>query len=213
MKNSKIKEIDPHFSESSYLVNREKFKDFDPIKMMENSGCHYDSKTGIFEMPVLGEIYYAKYPEGNVKNAEGKDFDNYSVKIIILRYLMNAKASQGTTEMISYKEFPDGPLYYPNFYKRCIQVFGNIGNEMPKEMQLYMEKIKGEALGKGDMSWSFTFMPGVEMGCILWLGDDEFEPEGQILFDKRLIGVFNIKDLAILGDVFILSMKSFTFSL
>lgn len=213
MKSSKIQEIDPHFSESSYIVNREKLKDFDPLVMREKSRCHYDRESKNFRVVVLGEEYRVQYPEGYVLKANGEDFDNYSVKIIILRYLMNAKGTRETPEMISYKEFPDGSLYYPNFYKRCIKVFANIGNEMPEEMKKYMEAIKAQPLGKGDLSWTFTFIPGVDMGCILWLGDDEFEPEGQILFDKSLIGVFNIKDLAILGDVFMISLKSFTFSL
>ena len=56
-------------------------------------------------------------------------------------------------------------------------------------------------------------MPGLEVECILWFGDDEFEAEGQILFDAKLKDVLNIKDLAILGDVFIISLKTFTFSI
>ena len=43
--------------------------------------------------------------------------------------------------------------------------------------------------------------------------DDEFEAEAQILFDKKLTDVFNIKDLAILGDVLMIALKTFTFSL
>jgi hypothetical protein len=53
-------------------------------------------------------------------------------------------------------------------------------------------------------------MPGVEVAFILWYGDDEFEPEGQILFDQNLMDIFTIKDLAVLGDVLMLKMKTFT---
>ena len=213
MKQSKIKEIDPHFSENSYLVNRDLLKNFDPVIMSEKSQCRYDQAQGIFEIEVLGEHYQVHYPSGDVFNCEGKEFDNYSVKIIILRYLMNAESKANDTELISYKEFPDGALYYPNFYKRCIQVFAAIGNEMPEALKQYMETVKAVSLEKGDLSWQFSVMPGVRVACIFWFGDDEFEPEAQILFDKKLTKVFNIKDLAILGDVFIISLKTFAFSL
>ena len=87
-------------------------------------------------------------------------------------------------------------MYYPNFYKRCIQVFAAIGNEMPDALKRYMETVKAVSLEKGDLSWQFSVMPGVRVACIFWFGDDEFEPEAQILFDKNLTKVFNIKDLA-----------------
>ncbi|KNZ42394.1 hypothetical protein AKG39_07005 [Acetobacterium bakii] len=208
-----MQEIDPHFSESSYIVSRDLVKNHDPLVMSQNSQCSYDAAQGMFSVPVLGEGYSVHYPSGEVLNSKGEDFDNYSVKIIVLRYLMNAKAGINSGEMVSFKEFPDGALYYPNFYKRCLQVFANIGNEMPEALKKYMDAINASPMGKGDLSWQFTFMPGVKIACILWFGDDEFEAEGQILFDKSLTKVFNIKDLAILGDVFMISLKTFTFSL
>lgn len=213
MKQSKILDIDPHFSESSYFLNCALFKSFDPDKMSENAQCSYHSKNGKFEIAVLGDRYYVYYPSGEVFNARGEAFANYSVKIMILRYLMNAKGNKNAEEMISFKEFPDGPLYYSNFYKRCIQVFANIGNEMPEALKSYMEAINGVPMGKGDLSWQFTVMPGVEIAWIVWFGDDEFEADAQILFDKKLTNTFNIKDLAILGDVLIISLKTFTLSL
>lgn len=213
MRESKIQEIDPHFSESSYIVSRDLVKNHDPLVMSRNSQCPYDAEKKTFYVQVLGENYTVGYPGGEVLNSAFENFDNYSVKIIILRYLMNAKENITSEKMISFKEFPDGHLYYQNFYKRCIQVFANIGNEMPEDLKGYMDFIHGVPLGKGDLSWHFTVMPGLEVECILWFGDDEFEAEGQILFDAKLKEVLNIKDLAILGDVFIISLKTFAFSL
>ena len=213
MKQSKILDIDPHFSESSYVVNRDLFKNYDPFEMSQRSFCRYDSKNGRFEVTVLGESYYVDYPSGQVANTQGQEFDNYSVKIFILRYLMNANGKDNTNQWIGFKEFPDGPLYYSNFHKRCIQVFAQIGNEMPEHLKNYMNMLKAETYGKGDLSWRFTVTTGVDIIWILWFGDDEFEAEAQILFDKKLTDVFNIKDLAILGDVLMISLKTFTLSL
>lgn len=213
MKQSKILDIDPHFSESSYVVNRDLFKNYDPFEMSQRSFCRYDSKNGRFEVTVLGESYYVDYPSGQVANAQGQEFDNYSVKIFILRYLMKANGKDNTDQWISFKEFPDGPLYYSNFHKRCIQVFAQIGNEMPEHLKQYMSLQKAIPEGKGDLSWRLTVTSGVDIVWILWFGDDEFEAEAQILFDKKLTDIFNIKDLAILGDVLMISLKTFTLSL
>ncbi len=213
MKQSKIPNIDPHFSESSYVVNREQFKNYDPVEMSKNAHCSYDPQSGKFEVMVLNEIYFVDYPSGIVLDAKGEEFDNYSVKIFILRYLMHAKAQASTEEWISFKEFPDGPLYYSNFHARCLQVFAQIGNQKPEALKDYMTALHAQALKKGDLAWRFTVTPGLELIWILWFSDDEFEAEGQILFDKKTTNVFNIKDLAILGDVLMISLKTFTVSL
>jgi len=213
MKQSKILNIDPHFSESSYIINRDLFKNFDPVAMSQKSLCPFDPKNGRFEIMVLGESYFVLHPSGLVLNAREEEFDNYSVKIFILRYLMNANGKEATNEWISFKEFSDGPIYYSNFHKRCIQVFAQIGNERPEQLKHYMSLQKAKTYGKGDLSWQFTVTPGVDLIWILWFGDDEFEAEAQILFDKKLTDVFNIKDLAILGDVLMISLKTFTLSL
>lgn len=213
MRQSKLMDIDPHFSESSYVINRDLFKNHDPGEMSRNTSCPYDPKNGRFEIMVLGETYFVEHPSGVVLNAYGEEFDNYSIKIFILRYLMNANGKEATNEWISFKEFPDGPLYYSNFHKRCIQVFAQIGNEMPEQLKKYMNGLQALPYNKGDLSWQFKVTPGVDIVWILWFGDDEFEAEAQILFDKKLTDVFNIKDLAILGDVLMISLKTFTFSL
>lgn len=205
--------MDPHFSESSYIVNRDLFKNYDPVDMSEKSKSSFDPKSGRFEIAVLGETYFIDYPSGIVLNAQSEEFDNYSIKIFILRYLMNADGKENTNQWISFKEFPDGPIYYANFHKRCLQVFAQIGNQNPESLKDYMKVLNGVSFDKGDLSWQFTVMPGVDIVWILWFGDDEFEAESQILFDKKLTNVFNIKDLAILGDVLMISLKTFTFSL
>ncbi|MEF9918614.1 MAG: DUF3786 domain-containing protein [Eubacterium sp.] len=204
-----IKEIDPHFTEKSYCVNKEKFKNFDPMKRSKATGIKYNTEKELFVITVLGEKYCVFWPSGEITLMDGGQVTSYSVKIIIMRYMMCAQGKEPTGELIGYKEFPDGNLYYSNFYSRCIQIFAALFNEKGNELTEYMQQINGRIMNKGDISFTFTFMKGVEIGCILWYGDDEFEPEGQILFDKSLIDVLNIKDLAILGDVFIQSLKSF----
>ncbi|WKY43827.1 DUF3786 domain-containing protein [Eubacteriaceae bacterium ES2] len=206
----KIPDIDPHFSEKGYDVNRAMFKDFDPCIMAEKSGFAYDQDKQSFCIEVLGEKYSVKFPGGEVVFADGQAVSNYSVKMIILRYLMNANGSLPTGSFKSYKEFPDGPLYYANFYTRSIKIFALIGSEYPQALNDFITEMSASQLDKGDIAFSLSVMPGVEVAFILWYGDDEFEAEGQILFDQNLMDIFTIKDLAVLGDVLMLKMKTFT---
>ncbi|MGD9474916.1 MAG: DUF3786 domain-containing protein [Eubacteriaceae bacterium] len=206
----KIPDIDPHFSEKGYDVNRAIFRDYDPRLMAQKSGLSYDQDEQSFMVEVLGEKYLVKYPDGQVVFTDGQAVSNYSVKMIILRYLMNATGSSPTGQFKSYKEFPDGPLYYANFYARSIKIFALIGSEYPQALNDFISETKASQLDKGDLAFSLSVMPGVEVAFILWYGDDEFEAEGQILFDQNLMDIFTIKDLAVLGDVLMLKMKTFT---
>ncbi|WKY47222.1 DUF3786 domain-containing protein [Eubacteriaceae bacterium ES3] len=206
----KIPDIDPHFSEQGYEVNQAVFKNYAPHIMANNSGIAYDPENQCFTIEVLGERYQVKYPEGQIVFEDGSEVLNYSVKMIILRYLMNANGTGPTGNFKSYKEFPDGPLYYANFYARSIKIFALIGSEYPQALDSFINEMETQSMDKGDISFSLKVMPGVEMAFILWYGDDEFEAEGQILFDSNLIEIFTIKDLAVLGDVLMLKMKTFT---
>ncbi|MDK2905339.1 MAG: hypothetical protein PWR12_1415 [Eubacteriaceae bacterium] len=206
----KIPDIDPHFSEKGYEVNRAIFKDYDPRLMAEKSGLVFDQDRQCFIIEVLGDKYSVNYPDGEVVFADGQPVSNYSVKMIILRYLINANGSLPTGQFKSYKEFPDGPLYYANFYARSIKIFALIGAEYPQALNDFISETKASRIDQGDLAFSLKVMPVVEVAFILWYGDDEFEPEGQILFDQNLMDIFTIKDLAVLGDVLMLKMKTFT---
>ena len=50
-------------------------------------------------------------------------------------------------------------------------------------------------------------MPGLSIQFLLWLGDDEFPPNAQILFSDNFRYAFTAEDLANAGDIVLNRMK------
>lgn len=181
---------------------RDIFKDSDPILMAELSGTIYDKKRQSFIVKLMGKDYLVRYPSGEVliKN-ENKIISSYAIKTTLLRYLVNAKGIPPTGKSITYKEIPGGYVYYSNFYERTIlklvEIYGN-------NMDLFIEdgqKLGAEKAKIGDVAYRFQFLNNIYMTFILWRGDDEIQPSGNILFDFNTQYYFNAEDLAVVGDI------------
>jgi hypothetical protein len=54
--------------------------------------------------------------------------------------------------------------------------------------------------GLGDEAALFRVLPNIEILTVIHLGDDEFEPDGQVLFDRSVREALSIEDVAWLGS-------------
>lgn len=74
-------------------------------------------------------------------------------------------------------------------------------------LKKHMEKIKAEKLDMGDISYKVRFLNEIYVVFILWYGDEEFEAEGNILFDSNINNYFNAEDLAVIPDIILNNLK------
>jgi hypothetical protein len=105
---------------------------------------------------------------------------------------------------IAYQEIPDGKFYLDAFLRRAknpmVQGFG----ETPEQLvQLATEAYDAKPSDQGDHSVVVSAFPLVPVALILWRGDDEFPPEGNILFDESIRGIFSAEDVAWLAGMII----------
>jgi hypothetical protein len=138
----------------------------------------------------------------DLKVLSGKTGDEIPVQqqILILHYLHGAWASNGIApsgEWISFQEVPDGRFYLDAFHRRAknplVQTFG----EKPGFMaRLAEQAYHAEPFDQGDASVLVRALPLVPLALILWEGDEEFPPEGNILFDHSVIQIFSAEDIA-----------------
>ena len=67
-------------------------------------------------------------------------------------------------------------------------------------------KLAGEAYGatpldQGDVSVLISPLPLVRLALIIWRGDDEFPPDGNILFDRNILKLLSAEDMAWLSGM------------
>jgi hypothetical protein len=130
-------------------------------------------------------------------NVPAKDF----VAILILHYLIEKlKGMPGLTgEWISFKELAGGESYYPAFRKRAIEPILRKYGHKPENIFSCLERLPAKKVKQADAAIAVDTFEGVPALVELWAGDDEFEPEANMLFDKNISKVLCTEDVAVLA--------------
>ncbi len=142
------------------------------------------------------EFSYNKTPEKEVPIQE---------KILLLHYLYGAWASRCPTvtgEWISFQEVPDGKFYLDAFHRRARDPLVRAFGEKPGLLERFSKELfQAVPADQGDISVVIQVLPLVPIELIIWAGDDEFPPSGNILFDRSIIEILSAEDVAWLSGM------------
>jgi hypothetical protein len=184
-------------------IAREEFKKKDPKVISLNSGADYQvqAKGGVLLLPFINREIKITWPEGEVITPEGTKELSLQEQGLILHYLIQATGAPLTNTWITFREIPSGEFYYSAFVKRAkdplVQTFGkNPG--LLIELGIGQEGVKGE---EGDASLCFQVFPRIPVCLILWAGDEEFPPDGNLLFDACISKYLSAEDIAVLSGM------------
>ena len=182
----------------------EKYREMDPAGMAARCGLPYDGETHAITMNLLGEQFLVSHPDYTIvgptplTNAE---------RILFLRYLLDGRKAQPLGQYLTYREFPWGEVYLQQFTGRCIKRFAFSYGSRPELLGKIMERLPARPLSRSDCGWELELMEGLTIQLLLWVGDDEFPPNAQILFSDNFRHAFTAEDLANAGDIVLNRMK------
>ena len=131
-------------------------------------------------------------------------------QVLYLHYLCGAWSSKGvraTGEWISFQEIPDGRFYMDAFQRRAKNPMVMTFGEKPDLLVKVATELYGAVpFNQGDVSVVVRALPLVPIALILWKGDEEFPPEGNVLFDRSIIEIFSAEDIAWLSGMVVYPM-------
>ena len=129
---------------------------------------------------------------------------------LLLHYLNGACSSKCTEmsgEWVSYQDIPDGRFYMDAFIKRAkdplIKTFGFMAKKM---VEIASKTYNAETLDLGDYSVKINALPTVPVALLIWEGDEEFPPDGNLLFDKTISEILSAEDIATLAGTVVYPM-------
>ena len=122
-------------------------------------------------------------------------------KIIWLHYLTSQGIKQPSGRLMPYRDAPGALFYDTNFTKRAVRPFVKRFGHDPDGLIKAGEALGGYKAENGDASIVIHALPYIPLTFIIWLGDDEFEPNGSILFDDTVKTWLCAEDLAVLGSL------------
>lgn len=192
-----------HGYELAYQLACEQLAKVDDIeRLCRNSGTRYqvaDSQK-VIVLEYLNQSYLVALPDIDVSLAGSEAQVSIKDKILILHYLTLARGTPLSRELITFKELPEGSNYFRTFSQRVVKpLLGHFGNE-PHRLVDAAERLGGHKADYGDVAVTIDAFSRVPITLVLWRGDDEFAPEGSIIFDSTISDYLSTHDVTVLCE-------------
>lgn len=166
------------------------------------SGAQYQIKDSqkIIAVEYLNRQYQVTLPDIEIAAKGSDETVPLRDKILILHYLIQAKGTPLANKTITYKELPEGLIYFPTFAKRAIKPLTDHFGKEPRRLIDVAKILGGQRAEYGDAAVTINAFPHVPITLIIWQGDEEFHTEASILFDSTITDYLTTEDIHVLCE-------------
>ena len=154
----------------------------------------------------MNQEHRVQYPSGEVYLPQGGEAPIVN-KILILHYLEHAEGVPLHHKWISFKEIPGGQIYINPFYNRAIRPLIKLFGCDPQGLITAGFALGGKKENLGDASVAVPVFPMVPVAYVIWEGDEEFEPSGNILFDESAPHYLPLEDYAVIAGLAVFELR------
>ncbi len=171
----------------------------DPVAIARHSGCIRDAQ-GNLHLVFLCKEYLISPDDFRVRLGTDGEEPSSFISSLILTYLANADGTPPSGHWIGFRDLPDGM-----FYAQAFQGYsgGRLVRELKGGVQAFRraaEALRGSPFDLGSAGYTFEVLPQVQLAVVYWVGDEEFPPQAQVLFDRTTSRYMPTDGLAILGS-------------
>lgn len=172
----------------------------DPLQIAVNTGCAYDEASGRLQVRFLNAVHTV-FPGGEIKREDGAAVSS-AVKALIVHYLLYAKKTPLTGNLISFREVRGGGMnYYPVFTKRAILPLQKTYENQPEKLVLAALALGGARAQYGDASATISIFPFVPATYVVWQKDEENPAASSILFDFNISSFLPCEDIVLAASL------------
>lgn len=174
----------------------------DPRIDADKAGVRYiDSGEGKgrFEIPLADRVYEISWPDLAIREAGCEEDPSPVVQLLLLHYLISADGIALRGQWVSFRDMPDGRVYYPAFREGSEMRLQARFGEDPQALQRGAEALGGLPTDMADHAFIFWVLPRLPLAVLLWEGDDEFPAEVRVLFDATAANYLPTEDLAVIA--------------
>jgi len=191
--------IDDYISAKKLAV--EKLAQLSLDRIIQLSGFAI-SAAEVINIPFLNRNYRVSYPDFEfVDVSEPNKEIPIQEQVLILHYLMANSPRQQPPKWIAYREIGGAAFYFSAFVKRAIDPLKKVFGQNVAGLKKAAEQLNAVPIETGDAGFEFHIFPNVPLQMILWIGDDEFPPEANILFDHTVGEYLTPEDAAWLAGM------------
>jgi len=188
----------------AFQLARDKLAAIDDVNQLcLRTDAHVETVAGqtAIILDYLNESYRVTLPDINISAVNSTQEVPLRDRILILHYLTQAKGTPLTDKLIAYKELPEGVSYFRTYYVRAIKPLVNHFGDQPQRLLDIAPRLGGTKAEYGDISVTIPGFSRVPITIVLWQGDDEFSPEGNVLFNSTICDYLTVEDINVLCEI------------
>ena len=157
-------------------------------------------KDGILSVRAFGKNLDVHLSDFSIYDADAKTPVKLGDQVLVLHYLLCETPVVLTKELISFRGFPEGQFYWQPFQARTVNpLIGRIGNDL-ELLRDHLNRFDWEPVGMGDFGARIHAIGPLFLTLAYHVGDDEFPPSADVLFDACITQVFVAEDVAVLAS-------------
>jgi hypothetical protein len=189
----------------AFKLAGEQLAGVDIKEQCRKSGADYKvvGSEQIITVEFLNQPYKVSLPGVKVSRADAEAEVPASDKILILHYLTLAKGVPLSNKLIAFQELPEGASYQRTFSKRSIEPLVKYFGGGPGRLVELAKRLGGQKVDYGDAAVKINGFKMVPVTLVLWRGDEEFPPRGNILFDATIAEYLSTYDITVLCDAIV----------
>lgn len=185
----------------AYRLVREQLARIDDIEQQcRKSGAQYIASQKTIVIEYLNQPYLVTLPDTKVSIKTGEPAVSVRDELLILHYFIKAKGTPLSQKLITYKELKEGINYFPVFSKRAIKPLVNFFGKEPHRLLDIAGILGGHKADYGDVAVTIDAFKQVPVTLVLWQGDGEFPPDGNIMFDSTVTDYLTNDDIHVLCE-------------
>jgi hypothetical protein len=148
----------------------------------------------------LGREHVITLPDACINTVDGGLPAALRDKLLILHYFNTARGTPPSGRAVTFRELPAGPVYFPTYTKRAIKPIADAFGKDPQRLVAAGARLGGRKGVTGDASVVIDAFPRVSITYVLWGGDEELPPQGNILYDANLPDYLPTEDITVLTE-------------
>jgi hypothetical protein len=189
----------------AFKLAGEQLAGVDIKEQCRKSGAEYQAAGSeqIITVDFLNRPYRITLPDVEVSLADSQAEVPPSDKILILHYLTLASGTPLSNKPIAFQELPEGASYQRTFSKRSIEPLVKYFSAEPGRLIELAKGMGGQRVDYGDAAVKINGFKMVPVTLVLWRGDEEFPPRGNILFDATVAEYLSTYDITVLCDAIV----------
>ncbi len=190
-----------HTYEFAYKLACERLveiRDLEQQCLKSGTRCLEIDSGKIIEIEYLNQSYLITLPDVDISFKYSEEEVPQGDRILMLHYFIQANGTSPSNKLISFKELREGAGYFLTFSKRAIKPLLDHFGEEPHRLLDAAGLLGGRKADYGDAAVTINAFSRVPVTLVMWRGDEEFPPEGNIMFDSTISDYLPTEDIIVL---------------